>query len=217
MMATMDGPAINPEHLAYWYFRLNGFMTTVNFVVHPEQGSEQRTDVDVLGVRFPFRAELLSEPMVDDAPFTEEKQRPYVIIAEVKKDRCKLNGPWTRPHDQNMNRVLTAIGVIHPSEQDAAAAALYTTGVFQGGNVLLSLCCVGAMENREVRRQFPDVPQILWPQITAFIYQRFHTYFYQKLSHPQWDQTGRLLWQLCVDYRSADEFGSAVEHCLKAG
>lgn len=29
---------MNPEQLAYWYFRLNGFLTTVNFVVHPEQG-----------------------------------------------------------------------------------------------------------------------------------------------------------------------------------
>jgi hypothetical protein len=100
---------------------------------------------------------------------------------------------------------------------DAAAAALYTSGVFQGENVLLSLCCVGALNNREVARQFPVVPQILWPHITAFIYQRFRAYFHQKLSHPQWDQTGRLLWQLFVDCRSADEFGSAVQRCLKAG
>ena len=107
--AEPSAPAksINPEHLAYWYFRLNGFMTTVNFVVHPEDGSEQRTDVDVLGVRFPYRAELLSQSMVDDAPFILEKERPYIVIAEVKKDLCKLNRPWTRKGDQNMNRILT--------------------------------------------------------------------------------------------------------------
>src|SRR5262249_4301442 len=151
-------------------------------------GSEQRTDVDVLGVRFPYRAELLNQPMVDDAPFTRETERPYVVIVEVKKDRCKLNGPWTRPEDRNMHRVLTAIGVVHPGERDAAAEALYTSGVFESGTVLLSLCCVGGLENREVRRKFPSVPQILWPQITTFIFQRFEAYFYQKLSHPQWDQ-----------------------------
>lgn len=29
-------PIYSPERLAYWYFRLNGFLTTENFVVHPE-------------------------------------------------------------------------------------------------------------------------------------------------------------------------------------
>lgn len=213
----MEIDAINPEHLAYWYFRLNGFMTTVNFVVHPDKGSEQRTDVDVLGVRFPFRAELLAEPMVDDALFIQEKQRPYVIIAEVKKTGCKLNGPWTRPDDQNMHRVLTAIGVIHPNEQEVAADALYKTGVFQGRNALVSLCCVGARENRDLRKKFPDVPQILWQQITAFIFWRFRAYYNQKLSHRQWDQTGRLLWSLTDKCSSANDFLKEVESRLELG
>jgi hypothetical protein len=56
-----DSTSMNPEQLAYWYFRLNGFVTTVTFGVHPEEGSEQRTDVDVLGVRSPHRAELLNQ------------------------------------------------------------------------------------------------------------------------------------------------------------
>ena len=189
-------------------------MTTVNFVVHPEEGAEQRTDVDVLGVRFPYRAELLNQPMVDDTPFTEEKIRPYVVIGEVKKDRCKLNGPWTRRDDRNMHRVLTAVGAVHPREQDAAAEALYTSGIFQGESVLVSLCCVGAIESREVRRDFKFVPQILWPQMTGFIFQRFESYLYQKLSHPQWDQTGKLLWELFVSSHSADEFGGAVQNRL---
>ena len=35
------------ENLAYWYFRLNGFLTIPNFVVHPDFGIEQRTEVDM--------------------------------------------------------------------------------------------------------------------------------------------------------------------------
>jgi len=27
---------IDPEDLAYWYFRLNGFLAIKNFVVHPD-------------------------------------------------------------------------------------------------------------------------------------------------------------------------------------
>jgi hypothetical protein len=188
----------------------------VNFVVHPEEGAEQRTDVDVLGVRFPFRAELLREPMEDDLPFRAETQRPFIILAEVKKDRCKLNGPWTRSEDRNMHRVLTAIGAIPPEHHEAAATGLYKEGVYESDRVLLSLCCVGGAENREVRRHFPRVPQILWPAIAAFIYRRFEKYFYQKLSHPQWDKTGRKLWKLASTCRSLDDFTNAIERGLAA-
>ncbi len=217
MIVPMDATAISSEQLAYWYFRLNGFMTTVNFVVHPEEGEGQRTDVDVLGVRFPHRAELLNDPMVDDVPFTHEKNRPYVVIAEVKRDGCKLNGPWTRPGDRNMQRVLTAIGVVHPEEQETAAEALYASGAFQSEKVLLSLCCIGGTENRVVRRTFKSVPQILWPQITAFIFQRFHAYFCQKRSHPQLDETGRLLLKLFESAESVEAFGTAVQSRLVSG
>ena len=44
---------ITAGQLAYWYLRLNGLLNIPDFVVHPEQGGNQRTDVDVLGVRFP--------------------------------------------------------------------------------------------------------------------------------------------------------------------
>ena len=39
---------VTPEALAYWYFRLNGFLTTANFVIHDEGGAGQRTDADIL-------------------------------------------------------------------------------------------------------------------------------------------------------------------------
>ena len=28
---------LDPEKVAYWYFRLNGFLQIENFVVHPER------------------------------------------------------------------------------------------------------------------------------------------------------------------------------------
>src|ERR1039458_6689569 len=36
------------EELTNSFFRLNGCLTIPNFVVHPEVGSEQRTDADLL-------------------------------------------------------------------------------------------------------------------------------------------------------------------------
>jgi hypothetical protein len=32
------------ERLAYWFLRLNGFLTTTNFIVHREEGMGQHTD-----------------------------------------------------------------------------------------------------------------------------------------------------------------------------
>jgi len=54
------------ERLALWFLRLNGFMTIPNFIVHPEGPREdgaypQRTDVDVLDVRFPFRGRTAAD------------------------------------------------------------------------------------------------------------------------------------------------------------
>ena len=50
---------LDPEKVAYWYLRLNGFLQIENFVVHPERRGGQRTDADLLAVRFPYRAERL--------------------------------------------------------------------------------------------------------------------------------------------------------------
>lgn len=63
-------PRFSPEKVAYWYFRLNGFLQIENFVVHPSSRGGQRTDADLLAVRFPYRAErLIDNPndiMIDD-------------------------------------------------------------------------------------------------------------------------------------------------------
>ena len=105
-------PEISPESVAYWFFRLNGCLTIVNFVVHPDLTQEdeprsQRTDVDILAVRFPHRCELFTsgKPMKDHKVF-ESTNLIDIVIAEVKHGRCNLNGPWIKKSDQNMHRIL---------------------------------------------------------------------------------------------------------------
>jgi hypothetical protein len=113
--ARPAGESLDPEKLAYWYFRLNGFFQIENFVVHPEQRGGQRTDADLLAVRFPFRAErLFDDPndiMVDDVQrLALSDDLIDVVIAEVKTNQpCTLNGPWTLQDRQNVHRVLAAI------------------------------------------------------------------------------------------------------------
>ena len=88
------------ERLAYWYLRLNGFLTIENFILHDEAGGPQRTDLDLIAVRFPYRREALREYndglewMEDDQRFAE-KQITFGAFVEVTTGPCKLNGPWT--------------------------------------------------------------------------------------------------------------------------
>ncbi len=123
--------SLTPEKVAYWYFRLNGFLQIENFVVHPERRGGQRTDADLLAVRFPFRAERLfdnpDDIMADDEQgLALSRELIDIVIAEVKTNQpCTLNGPWTQQDRQNVHRVLAAIGCLPHNQIDAAAADIY--------------------------------------------------------------------------------------------
>jgi len=96
---------MKPGDLAYWYFRLNGFFTIVNFVLHPLRMGGQLTDADIFGVRFPDRAEFADLPDFDDVEF-RTLDLPLFLCAEVTRDQCKLNGPWTDSNRGNINALL---------------------------------------------------------------------------------------------------------------
>lgn len=76
-----------PERVAYWYFRLNGFFQMENVVVHPARCGSQRTDADLLAVRFPYRAErLFDNPdyfMDDGDTVTRSKGNSYTGFTKV--------------------------------------------------------------------------------------------------------------------------------------
>lgn len=189
---------IRSERLAFWFLRLNGFLTIPNFIVHPEGPRDdgaypQQTDVDVLGVRFPFRAENRRRPMPDHDFFLAER-RPMVVLSEVKTEACGLNGPWTNPDLQNLQKVLAAGGFRPVGEVDAMADALYRTGVWEDEALIIRIACFGSKPSRTVRRSFPLVPQFTWRgDVLPFIYRRFDEYKLEKQMHHQWDEDAREL------------------------
>lgn len=198
---------MKPEDLGYWYLRLNGFLTTVNFVVHPDQGILQRTDVDILGIRFPHRQELFMgpRPMVDHSILVGISSLPIAVITEVKRGQCNLNGPWIRPADQNLHRVLAAIGIFPNRMLHNVTAGLYEEGVYGGHDYYVTLLCLGARKSPSVANRYPKVPQITWEQILSNIWKRFNLYRREKASHSQWDDTGRRLWR-AFESSSMEEF-----------
>lgn len=193
---TKPPPSIEPERVAYWYFRLNGFFQIENFVVHPKLSGPQRTDADLIGVRFPYRAErLIDNPtdlMLDDIDRLKlSDHRVDVVIAEIKTGRCDLNGPWTNDEDQNIHRVLAAIGCLPRNEIEAAANALYTTALFDDQQYLrVRLILIGREANTKIAKKYAGITQVTWTEVLSFIWRRFDRYRRQKAQVDQWDATG---------------------------
>lgn len=202
---------LNPEDIAYWFFRLNGCTTITDFVVHPDRKGSQRTDVDVLAVRFPHRAELLTsgEPMVDHPVFTSDG-RIEIILAEIKHGMCRLNGPWTDPQLENMFRVLYAIGAFERKQVPEVARELYQEAEYSDYTYRMRLFAVGERRNPEI---IPNAVQIVWDDILIFIYERLMKYRIQKSHHAQWDRTGTRLYDLAV-HHTKDDFIGTVTTCM---
>lgn len=193
-----------PERVAYWYFRLNGFLQIENFVVHPKLYGGQRTDADLIGVRFPFRAErLIDDPtdlMQDDAERLRLlADRTDIVIAEIKTGRCALNGPWTSEESQNIHRVLAAIGSLPTTMVADAANALYSAASFDDpDHPRIRLILVGRETDAEIAKKYAGITQLTWTEVLSFIWQRFDRYRRQKSQVDQWDGVGRSLKKMAM-------------------
>lgn len=73
---------LNAEDIAYWYLRLNGFLCLRNFLVHGDRRGDDRTEIDLVGVRFRHRREHLNKPMIDDRGI-ERAERTIVMFCDA--------------------------------------------------------------------------------------------------------------------------------------
>lgn len=199
--AHMCGPA---EGIATWYFRLNGFLTTTNFILHPDIGTVQLTDVDIVGIRLPWRHETAGQQLIDDEWLTSLGEEASIVIAEVKKGRCNLNGPTRDPDRQILQRVLRSLGAFQQESVGAVAAALYSRGRCSNGIYCVWLCCLGSEQDAGLSREFAECRQITWANIAAFIHRRFTSHMDQKKQHQQWDDLGQWLWNWVTTSTLAD-------------
>lgn len=195
-MSDQTPPLWTPERLAYWCFRLNGFLTTENFIVHPDTGTNQRTDADMLAVRFAHRSENILEPMEDDPKVATCSTFANVIIAEVKTGTCFLNGPWTDSNAHNMHRVLKALGCVPDSALDAACEALYKEGFWHDNVTTIRLFALGELKSKGLA--ISEAQQVTWNEVIEFCAKRFQDYKKQKSSVGQWTNDGKKLRQLAL-------------------
>ncbi len=215
----MDGnrkmQSINREKIAYWFFRLNGFLTIENFLIHHEQRTRgNATELDLIGVRFPWRRELAMSGtrMQDYKIFEKSEKKIDLIITEVKTGKCDLNGPWTNEHSQhNMRRILFALGATQDDAIDKAATGLSMEKYYEDDQYRFQIIAVGKHQNPSLPEK---VTQITWQEIYAFIYCRLNEYRRHKASHSQWDQTGKMLYELANQYDDFEAFQEALNKTL---
>jgi hypothetical protein len=199
------------DSTAEWFLRLNGFLTVLNFVVHPvepDEGTVQRTDADVLGIRFPHRQEIVGgNPLIDHAAF-QNARRPIFVIAEVKTGRCSLNGPWSRQEDENVQNVLRSFGGIAPTALNEIAAALYQSGRFQSEQFEARLTCFGASPSANLPE---GVLQFTWNEVFGFVHDRYKTFWRLKRQNQQWPPIGRFMWDQCRDQERENYVGGMLK------
>lgn len=175
-----------------WYFRLNGFFTITDFVLHSSIRSEpgQRTDADLVGIRFPDRREL---DFKDDKHFADLKI-PVLAIVEVTKGVCKINGPWSKKEKKNINYLLESLGLFDPKDLEKIAEALYKDCRYPGEFAHALMFAVGQSKSSDLSREKPGVIQITTSEMLGFIYRRFSDRRWRKEDHQSWDRVGQVLW-----------------------
>jgi len=203
-----------PDELANWYLRLNGFLTIPNFVLHPDRAGSQRTDADVIGLRFPFRKEF-PRRKVDDDHLKFSPSKPSLYFAEVKSRQIGLNEPWQNPNKENINKALLAIGIFESEKRvQDAADALYNSGIYDGELYYCSLLFIGNVDEGNIPPQYDGVPRIFWGHIIKFAHCRFRKFVNIKSDNQQWDDAGKKLYSLTADHHNLQEYETEVRRAF---
>lgn len=185
-----------------------------------ENGSirHARTEADFIGVRFSHSREIVNNrQMQDDALIIglggdAKVPKPLFVLVEVKAGDCDMNGPWSNPSRQNMERVVRRLGFAAQEGQVVEVArAMYSEARWEDHNHILQYICVGKKKNNGLSRKYSDLVQINWDDIGSFLYKRFGD-FPEKLPsglvHDQWPDFGKKYGEWFVRHRSSSTLDS---------
>lgn len=213
------------EQVASWYFRLNGFLSIPGYVVHPDTPRRfPRTEADLMAVRFPRSVEKINQiPMRDDRCITEltNPSQTLFVLIEVKSDLCRINGPWSREEEGNMQRAIGRLGFADDAELDAIAEEMYRSLRWESNDYVLQYVAVGKRRNDGLANRYPALVQITWKDIGKFLYRRFKE-FPEKLGvgepvHSQWPIFGRTYGEYSQVATTRARSGKAIETYIQTG
>ncbi len=204
---------MNAEKLAYLFFRLNGCFTFENFIVHPDKRGPQKTESDLIAVRFQHRSELKTSrrPMEDHELFSSQPELISAFLIEAKRGRCELNQTWTDSTRKNLHRVLFAMGLLPCEQVPKAADALYSDLRYQDEMMTIQFVAAGR-ERMDVEPSCCAF-QLTWNDMLSWIHKRFNEYVNVKANHQQWDSSAQTLFRSATrDFR--DNENAFVRHWM---
>ncbi|MFW5895516.1 MAG: hypothetical protein ACOCT9_02110 [archaeon] len=210
---------ISSERLAYWYFRLNGFLGLENFIVHEGLNtSDSATEIDLLGIRFMHRRELYEHSshkwMKDDLELLNfcPKDKIFIVFAEVKEGSPRINPSWFND-SRSMLKLLHALGCISGRKKviDKISRKIQKYGYCNIHRYHISFAVVGNSKNRD-NVPFIKIPVISWSQVLDFIYNRFNRYRIVKTNLGEWKEElqGKELRNSVTNSGSLDDFKSKM-------
>lgn len=211
---------LDPEKVAYWYFRLNGCFTITNFLLHlPDASGNVYSDGDILAIRFPYRVELDDSKrgaMQDDTIFTEQpagsKLNYYVVEVKYWDGEAVLNNSWRR-NDNVLREIVKRTGLIAPADLPNVVSQLFQYWRYENDSILIRVLAVA--------KRFPSIPrdemplplsqQLTWEgNILPFIHRRLRDYQQYKTNHPQWDETAKALYTAAIEADTTVDFVQEV-------
>jgi hypothetical protein len=232
---------IRAENVVNWYFRLNGFLSIPSYIIHLDLNEAVRvkkntsrvakTEADLMGVRFSGSYEKIDNrgKLPDDESILGIKDFPETVLAlfilvEVKAGKCMMNGPWSNQNEKNMERVIRRLGFAKNEEEvQAIADKIYKTGKWQNEKFVFQYICVGGTINSDLYQKFPDLIQIDWGVIGAFLFKRFEKAIDEKLPggkiHEQWPDFGRKygMWFIKERNKSKEKSIKSVINYIEKG
>lgn len=210
---------INTERLAYWYFRLNGFLGNESYIIHRQRNSPNHaTDIDYVGVRFMHRKELYENKdnwMKDDENSKLFKYRPtgklFICLAEIKQSTPNINSTWTDENLNTLEQLLLSIGCISLKHVSKVVKNLQKKGYCNIYKTYITFVAVGN-SNQSIRIPYDKIPIISWEEILDFIYNRFKDYKVEKSNLKEWSNFGeaKQLKELAVNSRDVNEFQASI-------
>lgn len=166
----------------------------------------------LVGRRFAnSRRDTRLSSMLDDAELIRDDLRTHVVLAEAKRGLIDINPTLSDASNGNIYRVLRAIGALADDQSKRAAAALHASGEYLSDHLRINLLAFGNRPNDQLNAALPLAIQIVWANAFDFIFRRFRDYPREKQSHGQWDEQGKLLWELAFGSESASGFEVAIK------
>jgi len=203
-------PREKTEELVEWYLRLNGYFIIPNFILHPLMPfGSQRTEIDLLGVRFPYQSEVVCDSkgkrlsMENDAKLIDNRFVDCLIVS-VKSAESEAEVNRAIKDLQNLKDVVKRFGFVESEKDitDVANELLRKKKAVRDQFQIRFLGIAGKFN------KYSKTKQIIFEEIVEFILARFGAYCHHKVDTEQWNGIGKEMLKNC--FKEPEEFLKSI-------